>query len=79
MLLPYIKDSWKHFVYENGIKYYSVQVACDNGIRYGIQAYGDEAENLYKEVYNCAEHGKAANEKEKLMEVNERIYGNVIS
>jgi hypothetical protein len=48
----------------NGIKYYSVQVTCDNGIQYGIQAYGDEAENLYKELYKYAEHGKAASEKE---------------
>ena len=41
-----------------------VQVTCDNGIQYEIQAYGDEAENLYKELYKYAEHGKAASEKE---------------
>ncbi len=31
----------------NGIKYFSVQVTCSNGVQYGIPAYGDEAEELY--------------------------------
>jgi hypothetical protein len=35
----------------NGIKYYFVEVTCSDGIQYGIQAYGEEAEHLYKEAH----------------------------
>jgi hypothetical protein len=46
----------------NGIEYCSVEVTCDNGSQYTIQAYGDEAMDLYKEL-------------KKSMLVEERIDG----
>ena len=34
----------------NGLDYCLVELTCDNGIKYGIQAYGDEAVELHKEA-----------------------------
>jgi hypothetical protein len=35
----------------NAEEYYHVELICqDNGIEYGIQAYGEEAKELYKEI-----------------------------
>lgn len=34
----------------NGIRRCSVQVSCDGGAGYGIEAYGEEAEALFKEA-----------------------------
>ena len=36
----------------NAEEYYHVELVCDedNGTEYGIQAYGDEAKELYKEI-----------------------------
>jgi hypothetical protein len=36
----------------NAEEYYHVELVCheDNGIEYGIQAYGEEAKELYKEI-----------------------------
>ena len=38
------------FYSANGAAYYFVEVTCSDGIQYGIQAYGEEARALYKEV-----------------------------
>ena len=35
---------------ENGIKCFFVEVTCDGGEQFGIQAFGDEAVELRKEV-----------------------------
>ena len=35
---------------ENGIEYCLVEVTCDNGEQYGIQAFGEEAIELHKEA-----------------------------
>ena len=35
---------------ENGIRYCFVEVTCDGGEQYGIQAFGDEAVELRKEA-----------------------------
>ena len=35
-------------VLENGIKYSFVEVTCSDGIKYGLQAYGNEALELNK-------------------------------
>lgn len=35
---------------ENGIEYCLVEVTCDDGEQYGIQAFGDEAVELHKEA-----------------------------
>ena len=34
----------------NGEEYYHVELSCNDGIEYGIQAYGDEAKALYREA-----------------------------
>jgi hypothetical protein len=44
----------------NGLKYYFVEVTCSDGIQYGIQAYGDEAEDLYKEARKYFDYEKAS-------------------
>jgi hypothetical protein len=35
---------------ENGIEYCLVEVTCDDGEQYGIQAFGNEAADLHKEA-----------------------------
>jgi hypothetical protein len=35
---------------ENGIEYCLVEVTCDDGEQYGIQAFGNEAAELHKEA-----------------------------
>jgi hypothetical protein len=35
---------------ENGIEYCLVEVTCDNGEQYGIQAFGREAGQLHEEA-----------------------------
>lgn len=39
----------------NGIEYYFVEVTCNDGIQYGIQAFGEEAVALYNETMNFIE------------------------
>ena len=34
----------------NGIEYCLIEITCDDGIQYGIQAYRDEAVKLHKEA-----------------------------
>ena len=34
----------------NGVEYSFVEVTCDDGMQYGLQAYGDEAIELHKEA-----------------------------
>ena len=58
----------------NGVEYYSVEVSCDDGSQYGIQAYGDEAIDLYKEIYKCCMCGMPPKE-EKTILLEERIDG----
>jgi hypothetical protein len=48
---------------KNGIQYFFVEVTCSDGTQYGLQAYGEEANELYKEAYRCVMCGKPANEK----------------
>jgi hypothetical protein len=59
----------------NGIEYCSVEVTCDNGSQYGIQAYGDEAIDLYKEIHKCVMCGMPPKELKKSTLVEERIHG----
>ena len=35
---------------DNGVEHYFVEVTCNDGIQYGLQAYGEEAISLYKET-----------------------------
>ena len=38
---------------ENGIKYYCIEVICEDGKEFAIQEYGDEAETLFREAHKC--------------------------
>jgi hypothetical protein len=38
------------FYMKNGLGYYFVEVTCKDNIQYRIQAFGDEAVELYREV-----------------------------
>jgi hypothetical protein len=59
----------------NGIEYCSVEVTCDNGSQYGIQAYGDEAIDLYKEIYKCCMCGMPPKGLKRSTLIEERIDG----
>ena len=59
----------------NGTEYCSVEVTCDDGSQYGIQAFGDEAIELYKEIYKCCMCGMPPKELKKSTLVEERIDG----
>jgi hypothetical protein len=59
----------------NGIEYYSVEVTCEDGSQYGIQAYGEEAIDLYKEIHKCFMCGMPLKELKKSTLVEERIDG----
>ena len=50
---------------ENGIKYYCIEVTCEDGRQYAIQAYGDEAETLFSEAHKCVLCGNSIKEEEK--------------
>jgi hypothetical protein len=46
----------------NGVEYSFVEVTCNDGIQYGLQAYGDEAVELHKAALR---HSSKEKEKEK--------------
>ena len=50
----------------NGLKHYFVEVTCDDKKQYGIEAYGDEADELYKYVHRLIMSEKSVGEQEKL-------------
>lgn len=37
-------------ILDNGVEHYFVEVTCEDGLQYGLQAYGEEAIALYKET-----------------------------
>lgn len=49
--------SAKHGYMTNGIRYCSVQVKFGDGSEYRIEAYGQEAEDLYNEAARHSAHG----------------------
>jgi hypothetical protein len=62
----------------NGVEYYFVEVTCNDGIQYGIQAYGDEARALYKETNRwtlCKKSPKRG--EEKFMSIKKTVNDNV--
>ena len=59
----------------NGVEYCSVEVTCDDGSQYGIQAYGGEAIDLYREIYKCCMCGMSPKELNKSTLLEERING----
>ena len=48
MSICHITKSQNIIYMRYGIEYCSVEVTCDNGSQYGIEAYEDEAMDLYK-------------------------------
>ena len=46
--LSKVSENVSHLV--NGVEYSFVEVTCNDGIQYGLQAYGDEAIELHKEA-----------------------------
>ncbi len=51
--------------FSNGIKYYCVEVTCDDGKQFAIQGYGDEAQALFVVAHRCMLCGSLAGEKKK--------------
>lgn len=39
-------------ILENGVEHYFVEVTCEDGLQYGLQACGEEAIALYKATMN---------------------------
>jgi hypothetical protein len=50
---------------KNGMEYFFVEVTCSDGTQYGLQAYGEEASELYKESYSYMMCGSAHIEPKK--------------
>ena len=48
----------------NGLKYYCVEVTCSDGIQYGIQAYGEEAVDLYNAAHRYFDVEKTIKEEQ---------------
>lgn len=57
------------------IQYFFVEVTCSDGIQYGLQAYGEEANDLYKEAYRCIMCGNAPRESKRSAIVEQFIDG----
>lgn len=51
--------------FSNGIKYYCVEVTCEDGKQFAIQGYGDEAQELFVEAHRCMLCGSITGEKKK--------------
>jgi hypothetical protein len=51
--------------FSNGIKYYCVEVTCDDGKQFAIQGYGDEAQELFVEAHRCMLCGSFTGQKKK--------------
>lgn len=54
----------------NGVEYCLIEVTCNDGIQYGVQAYGDEAVGLHKEAFKHYTQQQPL-QKEKLYEETE--------
>jgi hypothetical protein len=50
--------------FSNGIKYYCVEVTCEDGRQFAIQGFGDDAQALFIEAHRCMLCGSQMGEKE---------------
>jgi hypothetical protein len=50
----------------NGEEYYHLELVCNDDTEYGIQAYGEEAKALYREVKECGLSTHVAEERRTL-------------
>jgi hypothetical protein len=69
------KTSKDIFYMRNGIEYFFIEVTCSDGTQYGLQAYGEEAKELYREAYRCVMCGSPPREPKKSIIVEETIEG----
>jgi hypothetical protein len=69
------KTSKDIFCMRNGIEYCFIEVICSDGTEYGLQAYGEEAKELYREAYRCVMCGSPPREPKKSVIVEETING----
>jgi hypothetical protein len=49
----------------NGLEYCLIEITCDDGIQYGVQAYGDEAVELHKEALKHCKQRSLQSEKQE--------------
>lgn len=59
----------------NGIEYCFLEVTCSNGTQFGLQAYGEEAKELYREAHRCIMCGSPPKEPKRSVVVEEIING----
>jgi hypothetical protein len=69
------KASKDIFCMRNGIEYCFIEVTCSDGTQYGLQAYGEEAKELYREAYRCVMCGSPPREPKRSVIVEETIEG----
>jgi hypothetical protein len=69
------KTSKDIFYMRNGIEYCFIEVTCSDGIQYGLQAYGEEAKELYREAHRCVMCGNPPREPKRSVIVKETING----
>jgi hypothetical protein len=48
--LQHNKGTPRYPTHDNGIEYCAIEITCDDGTQYGIQAHGEEAIELHKEA-----------------------------
>jgi hypothetical protein len=60
---------------KNGMEYFFVEVTCSDGTQYGLQAFGEEASELYKEAYRCIMCGSAPREPKRSAVIEQSIDG----
>ena len=69
------KTSKDIFYMRNGIEYCFIEVTCNDGTQYGLQAYGEEAKELYREAYRCVMCGNPPREPKRSVILEETIEG----
>ena len=57
----------------NGIEYCLIEITCDDGIQYGIQACGDEAIELHKEALKYCKQQPLQSEKQQEREKEKEV------
>jgi len=57
------------------MEYFFLEVTCSDGTQYGLQGYGEEASELYKEAYRCIMCGSAPGEPKRSAIIEQFIDG----
>jgi hypothetical protein len=53
-------------------EYYHVELTCNDGTEYGIQAYGEEAKALYTKVYSYSLLGHSVSKEKELEKIDKK-------